>query len=759
MQTYQAWAVLWQQCLHRRPRGWGWMNAMEWVGQTIGNYRIEALLDAGGMGQVFRGMHVYLHRGAAIKLMHANLAANPDFRARFLQEAKSAAALNHPNIVKIYEFGEQEGHFYLAMELVTGGSLAALMQRQGSGRSLPLRQLELLCQAADGLAAAHAQGVIHRDIKPGNLLLSRVSDAGATAEEYILKISDFGLARLIEGDRLTHSGVMLGTPAYMSPEQCRGEKLDGRSDLYSLGVVLYEAATGHLPFPVETPIEAVYKHVNVAPPMPRQVCPDLPIAIETIILQCLAKQPEDRYPTGTELARALRAALAVPFLQPFLVSAPADGAADENTRCAVFRQPVPFAGNGALQTTAAQLGDVPVSQMVVDGKPGSGGEGDSGPQASIWNPSRGMLAADAGGEENPGPQGPGHGAIFTLFTGARQRRTGISLAYIAGIVFSLGLVVILALYATGRIPGVDPPWYRPVTITIAARRSAPRWVSVAAMPTPRYGMAVVAGRDGRIYALGGYDGAYLATVEAYTPATNTWTTLAPMPVASGGLAAAVVPSGRIYAIGGANSGGPLATVQVYTPATNTWTLAAAMPTPRYRLAAVTGPDGRIYAIGGQNGTFLDTVEAYNPATNTWATMAPMRTPREGLTAVTGSDGRMYAIGGSSQKGIILNTVEAYTLATNIWTPVASMFMPRYRSAAVAGPGGRIYVMGGADVDNGYLNTVEAYTPGTNSWMPLAPLLTARESLAAATGSSGRIYAVGGTNGVNRYLATVEVYEQ
>src|SRR5215813_13305343 len=226
------------------------------VGQTLGHYRIEASLGSGGMGQIFRGKHVYLERPAAIKVMHEYLASNPTFRARFLQEAKSTAALRDPHIVEIYEFGEQDGLLYLVMELMTEGTLGTLLGQSVNRQVAPAEQalslivgLDLVRQAAEGLAVAHEQGVIHRDIKPDNLLLKRLSGANQAEAQYQLKISDFGLARLAESSGLTMGGPV-GTPAYMSPEQCLDKKLDGRSDLYSLGVVLYETVTGSLPFQI-----------------------------------------------------------------------------------------------------------------------------------------------------------------------------------------------------------------------------------------------------------------------------------------------------------------------------------------------------------------------------------------------------------------------------------------------------------------------------------------------------------------------------
>jgi N-acetylneuraminic acid mutarotase len=250
------------------------------------------------------------------------------------------------------------------------------------------------------------------------------------------------------------------------------------------------------------------------------------------------------------------------------------------------------------------------------------------------------------------------------------------------------------------------------------------WTAVAPMPTARYGLAAAAGPDGRIYAIGGDNGGYLSTVEAYNPSTNTWTcsasvtgcssvSLAPMPTQRERVAVATGPDGKIYAIGGYN-GGPLDTVEAYDPGTNTWTTEASMPTARYYLAAVTGPDGQIYAIGGFNGSsFLSTVEAYDPSTNTWTTVASMPTARYYLAAASGPDGRIYAIGGLNSSGDA-STVDAYNSSTNTWTTVASIPTARYGLAAATGADGRIYAIGGVDA-NGVVNTVEAYSPtGTGS---------------------------------------------
>jgi N-acetylneuraminic acid mutarotase len=284
------------------------------------------------------------------------------------------------------------------------------------------------------------------------------------------------------------------------------------------------------------------------------------------------------------------------------------------------------------------------------------------------------------------------------------------------------------------------------------------WSSKAPMPTARGALATATGKDGTVYAIGGYDGADLATTEGYDPVTNAWATLAPMPTARHGLAAARLGT-KIYAVGGFNSFLPLGTLQVYNPATNRWSTKAPMPTPRGDLMAVAGADGRLYAIGGWNARDasndaipLSTVEAFAPATNTWTTMASMPTPRFQLAgAVLGSN--IYAIGGESESTIDLANVEVFDTTSNAWTALAPMpsttdachsGLTVFGRAALAAAvkKGKIYAMGGTNEDFEALCSVLAYNPAANTWTSAAPMPTARAFLAASA-SDGSVSAIGG----------------
>lgn len=279
------------------------MSADPTIGMTFGNYRVEGPVGSGGMGRVYRGQHIRLqNRRVAIKVMDPIQARDPAFRARFEQEADAIQSLKHPHIVELFDFGEQAGQLYLVMELLDGGTLRTLLwERANAGQLVPLRRsVELIRQAADGLAHAHSLGMIHRDIKPENLLLDRPGDGAS------LKLGDFGLVRPSRNNTLmTAIGVPMGTFTYMAPEQLRGQPATERSDIYALGLVLYEAITGGPPFEIRSFEEAYDKHLNAAPPAPRAIRPEVPPELESLILRCLAKRPEDRPASARDLANAL----------------------------------------------------------------------------------------------------------------------------------------------------------------------------------------------------------------------------------------------------------------------------------------------------------------------------------------------------------------------------------------------------------------------------------------------------------------------
>ncbi len=269
------------------------------VGTVLGNYRLTSLIGSGSMGDVFRGQHVQKDRTAAVKVLRGEAIAT--LRHHLRRDMKRVLELDHPNIVRLYELGEEDGAFFLVYEYVPDGSLRTMLQRRRESRQggTLTQDLRLVYQASQALAYAHKRGFVHCDVKPDNLLLSRSGNV------YTVKVADFGLMQLVQADAVTATDVILGTPAYMSPEQCQGLQAEPRSDIYSLGVVLYEIATGYLPFDANTPSEAIHKHVSAKPIPPREVRRDLPVRLEEIILRCLAKRPGERYPSAEALGQAL----------------------------------------------------------------------------------------------------------------------------------------------------------------------------------------------------------------------------------------------------------------------------------------------------------------------------------------------------------------------------------------------------------------------------------------------------------------------
>ena len=285
------------------------------TGKQLGPYEIEGPLGEGGMAAVYKAYQASMGRHVALKILPRQFASDPSFVARFAQEARIIARLQHVHIVPVYDYGHAEGYTYLVMPFIPTGTLADVM-RAGH---LPLERVRtVILQVGEALGYAHAQGVIHRDVKPSNIL---VDDRGNC------RLTDFGIAKMVEGTlHLTQTGALSGTPSYMSPEQIQGETLDGRSDLYSLGVILFEMATGRPPFLAETPAAVLVKHLHDRPPNPRSIRRDLAPALERVILKSLAKARQERYPDLASFVQAVKAAIPeTPSTKPRVAALAATG--------------------------------------------------------------------------------------------------------------------------------------------------------------------------------------------------------------------------------------------------------------------------------------------------------------------------------------------------------------------------------------------------------------------------------------------------
>lgn len=276
------------------------------IGQSLNRYQLTSLLGEGGMGAVYKAHDVTLQRDVAAKIMHPQFARLSDFRERFLQEARTSARLNHAGIVQVYDFGQEKDLLYIVMEFIPGANLGQMLHSlRAQNQWIRLDEsIELMRQVALAMDYIHHQGVLHRDMKPGNIMLK---PDPTESLPYLPVITDLGLAKLLEGQSMTQEGTSLGTPSYMSPEQALGEKVDARSDVYSLGILLYELAVGQLPFPIKSLTEAIRYHTQEPPPPPRSLRADLPEILERLILKALEKDPNKRIPNAAELARGLKA--------------------------------------------------------------------------------------------------------------------------------------------------------------------------------------------------------------------------------------------------------------------------------------------------------------------------------------------------------------------------------------------------------------------------------------------------------------------
>jgi serine/threonine protein kinase len=264
------------------------------IDREIGTYKILEQIGEGGMGVVYKALDTSLDRPVAIKMLARDLAHDPELVSRFRSEARAQANLNHINIATLYSFLQVEGQCLIVMEYLEGETFEDLLSSRGR---IPWEgAVSLTRQALLGLGLAHDRGIIHRDIKPGNLILTKTG---------IVKVMDFGIAKALGGQTKTRTGIRMGTARYMSPEQIRGQQIDPRSDIYSLGVTLYELLTGSLPFQSDSDFDLMSAHIQTPPPLPTNLCADIPKGLEKCVLKAMAKDPADRFQGAAEFGANL----------------------------------------------------------------------------------------------------------------------------------------------------------------------------------------------------------------------------------------------------------------------------------------------------------------------------------------------------------------------------------------------------------------------------------------------------------------------
>src|SRR5437763_14969963 len=283
------------------------MAGLPLVGDGFAGYRVRAVLGRGGMSVVYQAENLRLSNAIALKVRAAELAADDVFRARVLEESRIAASLNHPNVIPIYDMGSQDDLLYIAMRYVSGTDLRQMIKKRG--RLLPETALFLLGQAARALDTAHHRGLVHRDVKPGNLLIERGADEADPDHVYL---ADFGITKhAMSRTGLTSTGQFLGTVDYVAPEQIRGTSVLGLADQYSLGCVLCECLTGRVPFAEELDAAIIWAHVEETPTMPTVLRPELPPEVDEVFGRVLAKRPDERYGSCREFVQAARLALGI----------------------------------------------------------------------------------------------------------------------------------------------------------------------------------------------------------------------------------------------------------------------------------------------------------------------------------------------------------------------------------------------------------------------------------------------------------------
>ena len=268
--------------------------------QYGGRYQVQGSIASGGMAEVFVARDLLLDRLVALKLMHPEFARNNAFIERFRREAQAAASLNDPRVVAIYDWGSDAGTYFIVMEYVEGSTLAEII---GASGPLPIaKAVKVAIEVLGGLHLAHQKGIVHRDVKPANIAITTGGQ---------VKVMDFGIARAASDGAMTvtQTGMVIGTASYFSPEQAQGKAVDARSDIYSVGIVLYEMLTGVVPFRGESPVAVAYKHVTEDPAPPRALAEDIPPALEAVVMKALAKNPDNRYQTAQAMSRDLQRAL------------------------------------------------------------------------------------------------------------------------------------------------------------------------------------------------------------------------------------------------------------------------------------------------------------------------------------------------------------------------------------------------------------------------------------------------------------------
>ena len=446
------------------------MPQQTWVGETLGGrYRVDELLGKGGMSAVYKSTDPNLRRVVAIKLIHPHLSDNPDFVTRFKEEAAAVAQLRHPNIVQVFDFNNDGDNYYMVMEFVPGETLQARLKRlNSSGRQMD--QTEMLkygINLCDAVDYAHKRGLIHRDIKPANIMLDVHNQA---------ILMDFGIAKIMGGQYHTATGATIGTALYMSPEQIKGERVDERCDLYSIGVTLYEMVSGRPPFEADSAMTTMMMHLNDPVPDLRQILPNTPVELIAIIEKSLAKDRDKRYQSAAEISVALRKILDRSYASAAEATFVSDPSDEPVAASEIMPENDATLKQAALASTAMAAADLAISPEDTPKVEGST------PVAKVVQPVSSnltssdevllssMATASGAGGSIPPPAPPGTQA--TGSPAAPSQKRGISVAWLAGGAATLLIVLVIIFFASGGFSGLGASQEATETVPLATLASA-----------------------------------------------------------------------------------------------------------------------------------------------------------------------------------------------------------------------------------------------------------------------------------------------
>ena len=716
------------------------------TGANLGPYRIVEQIGRGGMATVYKAYQAGLARYVAIKVLPSFFAEEPSFRERFQQEAIAVAKLRHPNILVVFDYGEEGGITYLVSEYVEGGTLSG---RVGSPLSLSYTT-EVLGPVASALDFAHGRGILHRDIKPSNILLNQ---DGAPV------LSDFGLAKMMGSmPRLTMTGMTVGTPEYMAPEQGEGDVIGPSADNYSLAVVAYEMLTGRVPFSAETPLAVLLAHLHKPLPMPRTVNPAISEALEAVLLKGLAKAPEDRYPTASQFVHALAATdhETTQAQQPMIVTTKKLPLAQPNTEVAIARA-------GAAELSSADESTAGTVKTVPSTAPAPSRSATPG---GFLTPVRlaalvavlVLLAVVAVVAMHGGTSG----ASNATSTASPPSTTTTAIRIVAGTKRPGSLTVTpLTIVPPGTKAKASavatlPPAFVAVTKTPAPQAvvaAGPEWTNIGSPPGLFVSQRIVELRDGRVLFAGGNDvnGAPTADVAIYDPSTKAWSSVAPMRTPRAAFIAVLLADGRVLAVGGESASVLITSAEIYDPATDTWKLTASVPESRRYETATLLNNGNVLLAGGEDAKFnpLATADIYQPASGTWKKIAAPSFSEH--TATLLADGRVLLIGG----GI----AELFDPARGTWIATAPPLANRSGHVATLLRNGKVLAAGGEDYPNSrVLASAEIYDPKANSWAMTASMATTRYQANALLLADGRVLVSGGESAGTTPLQTAELYD-